>query len=184
MELQDRVERLEKQNRWLKLAVICLTLVGSTVGLMGAKANRAETVRASRFELIDGDDKVRAVLKCEENVAVLEFFTAKGDAGTHLREDGLTLCDPHAKPVAGAHILPSSIVLNPSSHYLYMYGTNGTDIELKGWKGHTKEAASIRLIKDIGKEKTERTMTMWLNGDKPLIEVNDHERKILNRISP
>lgn len=188
MELQDRVERLEKQNRWLKLAVLCLTVVVCTVGIMGANANRVDPSRSRKFELVDGDGTVRAALTFDRKKPVLQFFTAKGDAGTQLSEEGLTLCDPRAKPIDEKKpgVLPSCIILSAHGRSLELLGGEGKkgrmDINLSS-SDSVDRVAEIRVLKDLGKE-TLRIMTIRLDGDKPQIEVKNKEGKSLYSKSP
>jgi hypothetical protein len=76
-DLAQRVEKLEKANRRLKLAgVLALTLVGCLL-LLGV-ASPKRTVSAQEFILRDANGKVQAVLGMRENDPMLGFSDANG----------------------------------------------------------------------------------------------------------
>jgi len=58
MDLERRIERLEAANKRLKFALTVILVVAGTVALTAALSAKPETVRASRFELVDGDGNV------------------------------------------------------------------------------------------------------------------------------
>lgn len=182
------MESLEKQNRWLKLAVMSLAVVGCTAVIMGANANRAAPTPATQFKLVDLDGNVRAALMFDGKKPALQFFTAKGDFGTQLSEEGLTLCDPRAKPIRRnpedrrkPGFLPDSIILSAHGRSLELLGAEGKkdrmDISLSSSDSEGR-VAEIRILKDLGKA-TQRIMTMRLDGDKPQIEVKNKDGKSL-----
>lgn len=83
MSLEQRVERLERQNRQLK--VILMLALGALVVAMFVEraqplqAKRAENVvRAEKFELVDGDGKVQAILEATKDGAYFVLRDGKG----------------------------------------------------------------------------------------------------------
>ena len=62
MTVEQRVERLESQNRWMK-RLLALTLAGvAAVVLVAQKAPPPEEIRAKRFVVTEGKGKYRAAL--------------------------------------------------------------------------------------------------------------------------
>lgn len=59
----ERVERLEKENRWLKRAVaLCLIFAGA-FAVMGASGKKGKIIQANEFVLRDAQGNARAALK-------------------------------------------------------------------------------------------------------------------------
>ncbi len=78
-DLAQRVEKLEKANRRLKLAgVLALALVGCSL-LLGA-ASPKRTVEAEEFILRDANGEVRAILHMKPNGPGLLFYDANGES--------------------------------------------------------------------------------------------------------
>lgn len=62
MTMEQRVKRLESQNRWMK-RLLALTLAGvAAVVLVAQKAPPPEEIRAKRFVMTDGQNKQYAAL--------------------------------------------------------------------------------------------------------------------------
>jgi hypothetical protein len=94
MDLQRRVERLERQNRLMKLIILPLVVFGLAAILMGAsdqkgdKADQkpADVVRAKKFEVIGDGGKVFGVLSTEGKSSSLEL--RDGNGNTYLKAFG------------------------------------------------------------------------------------------------
>ena len=81
MELESRVDRLERENRRLKrLGVTALVVAGLIVGLGQARPRQPEEVRATKFVLVDEGGQQRATLGIENGgpALVLEDTTGRG----------------------------------------------------------------------------------------------------------
>lgn len=85
-----RLEQLERQHHRLKLAGVCLFILGSSLLLMGAFPSPARTVKAEHFMLLDARGKVRARLGTLGASTVLAFHDQHGLTRTSLTvgEDG------------------------------------------------------------------------------------------------
>ena len=59
MDLQQRMERLERQNRLLKLAAYAVLVVVSTAAILGARDKAPNVIRTEKVEIVDGDGTVR-----------------------------------------------------------------------------------------------------------------------------
>src|SRR5262249_43469011 len=73
-----RLEKIERQNRCLKLAGACLLILGSSLLCMGAFASPSRTIKAEYFALLDPGGKVRARLSTIGDSAVLSFNDQHG----------------------------------------------------------------------------------------------------------
>ena len=74
MTTEERLARLERQNRWMKAAGAVLVLVFVGVLLAGAgqdkdKPKVLDEVRAKAFVVVDKDGKDRASLSCQKDGA-------------------------------------------------------------------------------------------------------------------
>lgn len=77
--LRERLERLEKQNRWFKRAAAAALLAAAAMIVMG-QTRPTRTVTASKFVLLDSQDRTRAVLQTDLNGtgSALTFMDATG----------------------------------------------------------------------------------------------------------
>jgi len=74
----ERLEKLERQNRRLKLAgVVALIAVGVFV-LKGLMAPTSRTLRAQEFQLVDSSGKLMGKLGLDGKSPELEFYNQKG----------------------------------------------------------------------------------------------------------
>ena len=94
-----RLERVERQNRWIKrVGVVVVILVGATF-LMGAQAQRGET-EAERFVVKDKNNNFRAVLGMSKGKAEAPWLLLtdeKGKGRTMLFPGRLDLADENGK---------------------------------------------------------------------------------------
>lgn len=88
--LVKRIERLERENRWLK-RLQTVVIVGITAVMMMGQATPSEVakvIEADRFVLRDASGKVRAMLGVEEgDTTSLQFYDKNGDNGVGLVQD-------------------------------------------------------------------------------------------------
>lgn len=73
-----RLEKIERQNRRLKLAGALLLILGSSLLLMGTFSSPSRTVKAEHFALLDPRGKVRARLSTIGESAALSFHDPHG----------------------------------------------------------------------------------------------------------
>ena len=98
-----RLEKVERQNWWMKVGGIMVLLITSASLLMAQSMPKATTVEAQTFVLRDSAGKQRAALYLSpEGGAALSFFDPAGVVRAALRVDGegspdLTLLDQAAK---------------------------------------------------------------------------------------
>jgi hypothetical protein len=74
----SRVEKLEKQNARLKLALVLFMIPAGCLIFLGAARLRGHTVQARRIELKDGAGVVRAVLGMRSAGPGLTLYDASG----------------------------------------------------------------------------------------------------------
>jgi hypothetical protein len=76
MTIEQRLQKLERQNRFWKVGALCL----ATMLLMGAtgSVNCSSTIRSQKFELIDACGQVRAELTMENDLPALVFVRSNG----------------------------------------------------------------------------------------------------------
>jgi hypothetical protein len=72
-----RVEKLERHNRWLKLAGLALAVAAGAALLMG-QARASRTVTANRFVLADAQGRTRAELRIVEGNPQFWLVDARG----------------------------------------------------------------------------------------------------------
>jgi hypothetical protein len=92
-DLEDRLQRLEKQNRRLKQLVIAALIVPATLLVMGQVPSR-KTVEANEFVLKDDSGVVRARLGMKsiatnKKYAAFELLDMKGETRIELFGDGI-----------------------------------------------------------------------------------------------
>jgi len=101
--IEERLEKLERQNRRMRLAGLGALLIAGAFVLMGqASRPRTQTVRAKSFVLVDANGMTRARLHMSAVGLVLSFYDAEGvsRAGLSVMSDGpvLALNDANGKP--------------------------------------------------------------------------------------
>jgi hypothetical protein len=98
-DLIDRIERLEKQNRWLKRGMVALVATVGACVVMAADAPKAKIVDAEKFVLRDNDGRTRAVLEIGTHGPRLALLSKDGNdqAVLYVNKDespGLVLVGP------------------------------------------------------------------------------------------
>lgn len=144
----SRLERVEKQNRWLKKACMVSLLLPACIVVM-AQANRRETVEAESFVLKDAKGNKRAELTMGREDASLFFFDAQGRQTSHLSDGFVFLVDPEtAKPgyvmLAAGQSSPS-ITVQDSEGFTATLGVTET-VTKRNREKRTKSAASLILF--------------------------------------
>jgi hypothetical protein len=92
-QLADRLDQLERHNRWLWRALICVLALGG-VGLLGAAQGvPGQTGKAEPLVVRDGAGKVRVRLEAAQGGPVLQFL------------------DDQGKPLASMAASPDALVL-------------------------------------------------------------------------
>jgi hypothetical protein len=75
--IRERLEKLERQNRWLKRTGLAVLLLTAAVLLMG-QARPSHTVTATKFVLLDSQGRTRAILQTDSTGATLTFLDSMG----------------------------------------------------------------------------------------------------------
>jgi hypothetical protein len=77
-DVQERLEKLERQNRRLKCGgAVALIALGALV-LMGQTASKSHTIRAEEFQLVDSHDKLMGRMRVDGKNPELELFNQNG----------------------------------------------------------------------------------------------------------
>ena len=78
MDATQRIERLERENRWLKATAFatCLGVGVGIVFLVGQAAGSPAEINARRFVLVDAGGAPRAVLSLQDEGARLDLYPA------------------------------------------------------------------------------------------------------------
>ena len=79
MDLQLRIERLERSNRRLKrVAAAVLLAAGAAVAMGQASPEKPKTLSAASFVVVDDEGRQRAVLGMEDGAPVFVFSNSAG----------------------------------------------------------------------------------------------------------
>ena len=109
-----RLERVERENRWLKLAGVVLLLGAGALVLMG-QAQASRTVEAQRFILRDQEGKIIAELTMDaRNSPSLAFYDGAGKKAANYGSHDLVINGPFdaATRVSGDHLS----IASPDGH--------------------------------------------------------------------
>ncbi len=85
-DLESRIETLEKRTRLL-LGALLVTLSLALLGAAPSANPEDRTVRAARFELVDGEDRVRGELSLREGAPVFSLLDESGQDRLSLNHD-------------------------------------------------------------------------------------------------
>jgi len=116
MNLEERVENLERENRRLRLTgIVVLTALSGTVLLGALRPQQIQTqIRASSFELVDSEGRTRGFLGERKTatgeptgVATLALLDVNGTKQAELYEGGLLVFGDGA---SGALLGPTRLV--------------------------------------------------------------------------
>ena len=94
--LAGRLERLERQNRRLRLGALGVLLAVGALVLMGASAS-PKVIEAERFVLVDEEGRQRAVLETSAWASALSLYDGAGNRGVTLRLGGLAFVDQRGR---------------------------------------------------------------------------------------
>ncbi|MBC7965763.1 MAG: hypothetical protein H7Z17_07535 [Fuerstia sp.] len=131
MTTEQRLQKLERQNRLWKVGVVCL----GAVLLMGATRNPiCPTIQAQKFELMDACGKARAELTMENGLPRLVFIQSDHSRNTFLGID--------RDPSEGERAVLS--LSNPDgSHCLHLKATeNSAELFLNGGRSRNISLAA------------------------------------------
>jgi hypothetical protein len=89
MTTDQRLERLERQNRWMKVAVASMAVVLAVVFLIAAgedqeKDKVLEEVRAKKLVLVDEQNVERGMMSCERNRVELRLQYSNGKSALRI----------------------------------------------------------------------------------------------------
>lgn len=130
--LTQRLDRVERENRWWKVLGTATVAVLGLVLFLGATGSKvAEEILARRFVLMDKDGKARASLVVEDHgLPSLTFFDSEGQGRSTLALDAkgptLVFMDADGRPRAGLAVGADG------SPVLLLRGSDGTDRVMLG----------------------------------------------------
>lgn len=165
MDINGRLEKLERENRRMKKIGIVAGVVVSTF-IIGGQAKTNKVVEANEFRLVDGSGKVRADLTMMPvSGPELCFYDDTGTVVAYISttpDPGLYLGGPGTKEKAVIRAGTSDTKF-PTQPILYLGGP-GSSVQLAGGT-----ANSIRILGPAG------TFTVTNDEDGPSITVVDKE---------
>ena len=88
--LAARIERLERQNRRLRLLLPAAALIPIMILLLGQAAAPPLIVRARLFQLVDREQRTRAILSVTAKGPSLTFYDTQGRPRLDLQEENGT----------------------------------------------------------------------------------------------
>ena len=163
MDINTRLEKLERENRRIKKIGIVAAVVVSTV-ILGGQAKTNKVVEANEFRLVDSSGKVRADLTMMSGPE-LSFYDDHGTVVAYISttpDPGLYLGEPGTKEMAVIRAGTSDTKV-PTQPILYLGGP-GSSVQLAGGTSN-----SIRIFGSAG------TFTVTNDEDGPSITVIDKE---------
>jgi hypothetical protein len=78
MSVEERVQRLEKSNRRLKVGMLSLGIAATCIAVLGAAAPTPKAVTAEKFVLLDEAGNERAELSSNSKAAALQLLNVNG----------------------------------------------------------------------------------------------------------
>jgi hypothetical protein len=161
--IEERLEKLERQNRRMKLAGLGAMVIAGAFVLMG-QASGPRTppeVRAKSFVLVDanGETRARLYMSASGKGPELDLLDAKGNERLTLDGPGLTLYDVNGKLRA-----------------VLAAGSNGTALQLDDANG--KVRAHLGVLSDepgLDLNGADGKSSAWLLAlsDGPILDLND-----------
>jgi hypothetical protein len=85
---EERLSRLEKSNRKLKVGILALTTIVAATIILGAAAPPPKIVTAEKFVLLDPDGHERAEFSANNKSAALQFLNSNGTRGIMIASGG------------------------------------------------------------------------------------------------
>jgi hypothetical protein len=88
-----RLERLERENRWLKRGGLCVAVIAAVILLTGSQDQAKKSMQGERFSVMDARGKERAYLGMGVTGPVLRFLDENGDerSGLEMSRTGIVL---------------------------------------------------------------------------------------------
>lgn len=140
--LATRLERLERENRWLKLGVVVVLLGIAAAVLMGQAMREPKVVTAEQFVLRDSAGEARAVLTMSGDGPGLTLFGEDGDhAKLRISPAGpeLTMYDQ------GGH-MRANLGVQPEGPSLTMWSSGMENrSQIYAFLGATEESGGLAL---------------------------------------
>ena len=155
--LEERMERLERENRRLKVGMLAVVAVVAGLVCIAATEPVAKVVRAERFEVVDAEGRVRAGLGLPAPPAAANLPRAPYAVDALAVLDGspgLTLRDEKGKTRAGLMVSddgsPSLMLLDETgkARAMLVVDHDGVGIALGGERG--KQRALLGVSSDSG----------------------------------
>ena len=79
MTIEQRLEKLERQNRMFKIIIVAISLGCAAIAAAGGSAGEDKVIMAREFRLIDSQGKTRGLFSLEAGGSpVIALFDAKG----------------------------------------------------------------------------------------------------------
>jgi hypothetical protein len=191
MIVQARLDRLEKQNRWLRRSLVVALTVAGVAWLTGqsppgqAQPRQDRTVEAERFVLLDATGKKRAVLGAEK----LPNQEVPGSPGLYLFDDEgnvRIVLNTTKEGGAGIAVCDRTPNLNPQV-VLMMSKEGNAGLGLQDGNGKSralmemeKDKAPVLILQDEnGKKKLAMAMTADSRAFLTLNDQNEKTRAVL-----
>ena len=170
MTIEDRLTRLERRNRRLTLALVLIGVVAALIVTTGMDRADAvpEKVTARRFELVDENGKVQAVLGVANDSPFLNLSDKNGKLRVGLgvtmgMVPSLSLFDDNGNPRAGLMVIKDSSILNLSD-------ANG---HVRANLGTTKNGGNVLLMDENGKVRASLA-----GGTNPAVQLSDENGRV------
>jgi hypothetical protein len=134
--VDERLRKLEKENRWLKRCGAAALLLFATFLVMGQSPGK-RTIQAQSFELRDASGELRASLGFVEHEPVLRFFRDDPSVDSGDVEIGLS---PNKTPFLDMFVQNSISGVNLTA------GIHGPSIDLIGRDGRVRAEVNLSNI--------------------------------------
>ena len=170
--LARRLDRVERENRWLKQAGVVALVVIAAVGLIGQATGKvAKVVEAERFVLLDASGETRAVLIQTKGGSSLNLYDEKGKLRIGLvsgaaDETGLSLYDAAGEGRA-------MLALKPETSPALRFAAKPMKLQAGLGVAHVP---TVLLFDDEGKPRA----TLLLSSDgSPVLAFNDNIGEVI-----
>lgn len=148
MRIEERIEKLERENRKLKVSMLSLLLLLSCAILLGVTTRKnssiPEEIRAKKFILVDKEGRERVKLDIEYGEPDLRFFNAEGKPLMMLDPLNLSFRDAEGKIRMWLNPTGLSLAAEGSEMFLYPWGLLLLDAEGKTTGLSSKDGLFLR----------------------------------------
>ncbi len=160
----ERLEKVERENRWLKSAAFTVLLLAGAAFMMG-QARPTRRIVAQEFDVVDTGGKIRAILDASGGEPDLSLYDTNGKVRAFLRLSAegpmLRLSDANGKASANLGIIENGPGLD-------LYDANG---KMRLMVGVYREFSSVGLRDPEGNVR----MVLSEMGGEPSIDLNDEQ---------